>query len=197
MNTMNPKNYVIAMLATVMLLSCTENKKEESLPAKPQDVNSVQTLIKGKKYTTQQLGFYDIIIVDGERDVKWIDVAEKQKQLAKNPDDNFVKMELKPIEEELKFGVQFVNDTAATVFVRDTSFAATYVVNDVVGQYDEVKEGIKIRLTYTDPSFSFGGGEPMEMTVTYVVIGADDKRLLVQTPRAIDRKPLISLLKAE
>jgi len=194
---MNPKNYAVALLATVMLLSCTENKKEESLPAKPQDVNSVQTLIKGKKYTTQKIGFYDIIIVDGERDVKWIDVAKKQTQLAKNPDDNFTKMELEPIEEELKFGVQFVNDTAATVFVRDTSFAATYVVNDVVGQYDEVKEGIKIRLTYTDPSFSFGGGEPMEMTVTYVVIGADDKRLLVQTPRAIDRKPLISLLKAE
>lgn len=194
---MNPKNYAVALLATVMLLSCTENKKEESLPAKPQDVNSVQTLIKGKKYTTQKIGFYDIIIVDGERDVKWIDVAKKQTQLAKNPDDNFTKMELEPIEEELKFGVQFVNDTAATVFVRDTRFAATYVVNDVVGQYDEVKEGIKIRLTYTDPSFSFGGGEPMEMTVTYVVIGADDKRLLVQTPRAIDRKPLISLLKAE
>src|SRR5690554_323912 len=194
---MNPKNYAVALLATVMLLSCTENKKEESLPAKPQDVNSVQTLIKGKKYTTQKIGFYDIIIVDGERDVKWIDVAKKQTQLAKNPDDNFTKMELEPIEEELKFGVQFVNDTAATVFVRDTSFAATYVVNDVVGQYDEVKEGIKIRLTYTDPSFSFGGGEPMEMTVTYVVISADDKCLLVQTPRAIDRKPLISLLKAE
>jgi hypothetical protein len=194
---MNLKNYAVALLATVILLSCTENKKEESLPAKPQDVNSVQTLIKGKKYTTQKIGFYDIIIVDGERDVKWIDVAKKQTQLAKNPDDNFTKMELEPIEEELKFGVQFVNDTAATVFVRDTSFAATYVVNDVVGQYDEVKEGIKIRLTYTDPSFSFGGGEPMEMTVTYVVIGADDKRLLVQTPRAIDRKPLISLLKAE
>lgn len=194
---MTPKKYVIALFATVMLLSCTENKKEESLPAKPKDVNSVQTLIKGKKYTQQKLGFYDIIIVDGEKGVKWIDVAEKQKQLAKNPDDNFTKMELEPIEEELKFGVQFINDTVATVFVRDTSFAATYVVNDVVGQYDEVKEGIKIRLTYTDPSFSFGGGEPMEMTVTYVVIGADDKRLLVQTPRAIDRKPLISLLKAE
>lgn len=194
---MNPKNYAVALLATVMLLSCTENKKEESLPAKPKDVNSVQTLIKGKKYTTKKLGFYDIIIVDGEKGVKWIDVAEKQKQLTKNPDDNFTKTELEPIEEELKFGVQFVNDTVATVFVRDTNFAATYVVNDVVGQYDEVKEGIKIRLTYTDPSFSFGGGEPMEMTVTYVVIGADDKRLLVQTPRTIDRKPLISLLKAE
>lgn len=194
---MTPKKYIIALFTTVMLLSCTENKKEESLPAKPKDVNSVQTLIKGKKYTTKKLGFYDIIIVDGEKGVKWIDVAEKQKQLAKNPDDNFTKTELEPIEEELKFGVQFVNDTVATVFVRDTNFAATYVVNDVVGQYDEVKEGIKIRLTYTDPSFSFGGGEPMEMTVTYVVIGADDKRLLVQTPRTIDRKPLISLLKAE
>ena len=194
---MTPKKYIIALFATVMLLSCTENKKEESLPAKPKDVNSVQTLIKGKKYTTKKLGFYDIIFVDGEKGVKWIDVAEKQKPLAKNPDDNFTKMELEPIEEELKFGVQFVNDTAATVFVRDTSFAASYVVNDGVGQYDEVKEGIKIRLTYTDPSFSFGGGEPMEMTVTYVVIGADDKRLLVQTPRSIDRKPLISLLKAE
>ena len=189
---MNPKKYVIALFATVMLLSCTENKKEDSLPAKPKDVNSVQTLIKGKKYTTQKLGFYDIIIVDGEKGVKWIDIAAKKKE-RKAPND----IELKAIEEEMQFGVQFVNDTAATVFVRDTSFAATYVVNDVVGQYDQVKEGIKIRLTYTDPSFSFGGGEPMEMTVTYVVIGADDKRLLVQTPRTIDRKPLISLLKAE
>lgn len=194
---MNPKNYAVALLATVMLLSCTENKKEESLPAKPQDVNSVQTLIKGKKYTTQKIGFYDIIIVDGERDVKWIDIAEKKKQLAKNTNNMTAQTELTAAERELKFAVQFVNDTAATVFSNGTSIPATYAVDNIVDDYGNDKESVKIRLTYADPSFSFGNELASEMTFTFLVVGADEKSLLLQTPRTINRQPLISLLVAE
>ena len=112
---MQRKNYLIALLATIMLFSCGQDKKD-SLPVKPQDLNSVKTLIKGKKYTTQKTGFYGTIAVNGETTVNWIDIAEKKKQLAKNTNNITAQTELTAAERELKFAVQFVNDTAATVF---------------------------------------------------------------------------------
>lgn len=190
------KNYVIALLTTTMLFSCGQDKKD-SLPVKPQDVNSVKVLIKGKKYTTQKTGFYGTIAVNGETTVNWIDIAEKKKQLAKNANNITAQTELTAAERELKFAVQFVNDTAATVFSNDTSIPATYAVDNIVDDYGDGKGGVKIRLTYADPSFSFGNELASEMTFTFLVEGADEKSLLLQTPRTINRQPLISLLVAE
>lgn len=193
---MNTKKYVSALFATVILFGCVENKKD-SLPAKPQDVNSVQALIKGKKYTTQKVGFYSNLTVNEQTDMDWIDIAEKKEQLAKDPNNITAETELKAAEREMKFGVQFVNDTLATVFSNDSNFPATYIIDDVVDDYSKDKESVKLRLRYADPSFAFGNEPAMEMTYTFVVDGADDKSLLLQTPRTINRQPLISLLVAE
>ncbi|HLW62314.1 MAG TPA: hypothetical protein VKY33_02835 [Flavobacterium sp.] len=193
---MQRKNYLIALLTTIMLFSCGQDKKD-SLPVKPQDLNSVKTLIKGKKYTTQKTGFYGTIAVNDETTVNWIDIAEKKKQLAKNTNNMTAQTELTAAERELKFAVQFVNDTAATVFSNGTSIPATYAVDNIVDDYGNDKESVKIRLTYADPSFSFGNELASEMTFTFLVVGADEKSLLLQTPRTINRQPLISLLVAE
>lgn len=193
---MQRKNYLIALLATIMLFSCGQDKKD-SLPAKPQDVNSVKTLIKGKKYTTQKTGFYGTIAVNDETTVNWIDIAEKKKQLAKDTNNMTAQTELTAAERELKFAVQFINDTAAKVFLNDESIPATYAVDNIVDDYGNGKESVKIRLTYADPSFSFGNEPASEMTFTFLVVGADEKSLLLQTPRTINRQPLISLLVAE
>lgn len=193
---MNTKKYVSALFATVILFGCVENKKD-SLPAKPQDVNSVQALIKGKKYTTQKVGFYSNLTVNEQTDMDWIDIAEKKEQLAKDPNNITAETELKAAEREMKFGVQFVNDTLATVFSNDSNFPATYIIDDVVDDYSKDKESVKLRLRYADPSFAFGNEPAMEMTYTFVVDGADDKSLLLQTSRTINRQPLISLLVAE
>src|SRR5690606_26827755 len=128
---MQRKNYLIALLATIMLFSCGQDKKD-SLPAKPQDV---KTLIKGKKYTTQKTGFYETIAVNDETTVSWIDIAEKKKQLAKNTNNMTAQTELTAAERELKFAVQFINDTAAKVFLNDESIPATYAVDNIVDDY--------------------------------------------------------------
>ena len=193
---MQRKNYLIALLATIMLFSCGQDKKD-SLPVKPQDLNSVKTLIKGKKYTTQKTGFYGTITVNDETTVNWIDIAEKKKQLAKKTNNMTAQTELTAAESELKFAVQFINDTAAKVFLNDESIPATYAVDNIVDDYGNGKESVKIRLTYVDPSFSFGNEPASEMTFTFLVVGADEKSLLLQTPRTINRQPLISLLVAE
>lgn len=193
---MNTKKYVSALFATVILFGCVENKKD-SLPAKPQDVNSVQALIKGKKYTTQKVGFYSNLTVNEQTDMDWIDIAEKKEQLAKDPNNITAETELKAAEREMKFGVQFVNDTLATVFSNDANFPATYIIDDVVDDYSKDKESVKLRLRYADPLFAFGNEPASEMTFTFLVVGADEKSLLLQTPRTINRQPLISLLVAE
>lgn len=193
---MNTKKYVAALFATVILFSCVENKKD-SLPPKPQDVNSLKTLVKGKKYSTQKAGFYSNLTVNGQTDMDWIDIAEKKEQLTKDPNNITAETELKAVEREMKFAVQFVNDTLATVFSNDASFPATYTIDDVVDDYSKDKESIKLRLRYADPSFAFGNEPAMEMTYTFVIDGADDKNLLLQTPRTINRQPLIIWLQSE
>lgn len=193
---MQRKNHVLALLATIMLFGCGQDKKDR-LPAKPENLNSVKALIMGKKYTTQKTGFYGTIGVNDERTVNWIDIAEKKRQLAKDSNNLTAQSELEAAERELKFAVQFENDTAASVFSNGTSMPATYVIDNLVDAYGNGKESLKIRLTYADPSFSFGNEPASEMTFTFLVEGADEQSLLLQTPRTINRQPLISLLVSE
>lgn len=136
-------------------------EQKESLPVKPQDVNSVKTLVKGKKYTTQKAGFYGNLTVNEQTNVDWIDIAEKKEQLAKAPNNFTVETELKAVERETKFGVQFVNDTLATVFSNGASIPAIYTIDDIVDDYSKDKESVKLRLRYADPAFAFGNEPAM------------------------------------
>ncbi len=188
--------FLTTVCLTLLLCSCVQNKKDK-LPAKPESLSSVKTLVQGKKYTTQKTGFYGSLTVNGQTEMNWIDLSEKKKQLAKDSNNITAEAELKAAEREMKFGVQFVTDSTATVFSNDASFPATYTIDNVVDDYSKDKESVKLRLRYADPSFAFGNEPAMEMTFTFLVQGANDTYLLLQTPRTINRKPLISLLQSE
>src|SRR5690606_42125626 len=111
---------------------------------------------KSKQNTTQKTDNNGTSAVKHEKKVNGIDIAEKKKQLAKNTNNITAQTELTAAESELKFAVQFINDTAAKVFLNDESIPATYAVDNIVDDYGNGKESVKIRLTYVDPSFSFG-----------------------------------------
>lgn len=163
---------------------CSE--KIASLPDKPKSVADVQKNVAGKKFQTVSTGFYGAVSVNDKREVEWIDVKTEKGEYEK-----------KAVEEEKNFAIEFINDTAAKIFIRDTAITGKYAIDDKAGQYDEVKEGIKIRLTYSDPNSGFGGGIFSEMTYTYVVAGSDAKKLLLQLPRTVNRRPVISLLEVK
>jgi hypothetical protein len=169
-------------LVCIVLVSCSPDIA--ALPDKPASVDHVKRIASGKKFATTKTGFYGSLTINDKTEIEWIDAKiEKDKTTIESAQD------------ELKFSVHFLNDSAATVVTKDSTYAAKYVVDDNAEE-EAGKEGVKLRLTYKDPSFSFGG-MLSDVTYTFVVKGIDDKRLLLQLPRSINRKPLVSMLESQ
>lgn len=130
---------------------------------------------------------YGSLTVNDKTEVAWIDIKAETDKTTKEA-----------AEEEQKFAIHFLNDTAATVFKKDTSFAATYSVDDIAEDNDKEKGSIKLRLKYADPGFSFGGSlDILTVTYTFFIRGIDEKSVLLELPKSINRRPLISLLEAK
>ncbi len=171
---------IITCSAILFLSSCSSGG--DKLPP-PADVKQVQELVKGKKLKTQKTGFYSNLTVNGKRDVEWADAGKEENKVIRDA-----------INEEKQFALQFTNDSTVLVYAKDTTYSGTYKIDNETGQYDEGQEGVKLRISYVDPSFKFGTMEPSEVTFTYLVAGADKKSLLLELPRTINRRKLVSLL---
>lgn len=165
----------------LFLYSCSSGS--DTIPAAPAGVKEVQDFVKGKKLATQKTGFYSNLTVNGKQDVEWADAEKEENKVIREA-----------INDEKKFALQFINDSIVTVFSKDTSYSSTYKIDNEADQYDEVKEGVKLRISYVDPSFKFGNMEPSPVTFTYLVAGVDKKGLLLELPRTINRRKLVSLL---
>lgn len=154
----------------------------DKAPAAPSGIKAVQDFIKGKKLAVKKLGFYDNLTVNGETEVKWLDLANEKDKTTKGA-----------VESEMGLALQFVNDTAVIILKEGKTYSGTYAVDDAVNESGDENPGLKLRITYPDPEFSFDGTAG-EVTYTYAVLGIDDKRIMLQTPRSINRQKLISLM---
>lgn len=168
---------LITLFLSTILVSC--GPSADKLPATPADVASVLALIEGKKFNVQKVGLESPLASENVS-VQWIDAATAT---------GFEKDAADALQ---KFTVEFVNATNMVVNDGDDRFEGTYGVDNNMDDYDKY-EGIKIRLTYVDPDMNMGA-EPMEMTFTYPVRGAEDNKLLLQFPRSINRQPVVGLL---
>jgi hypothetical protein len=177
------KQIAVALLSMV-LFSCGEG--DMKIPDPPKDINSVKATIKGKTFIAEKTGFFGVLTVNDKQEAAWIDPKKETEKFA-----------LQAAEEiNGKFSLAFVNDTTVHIISKEVTTTGTYTVDDAVGEYDKGMAGIKLRLSYADTtmSFGFGDGSPMMMTYTYFVKGINDKELLLQMPREINRRPLITLL---
>ena len=95
--------------------------------------------------------------------------------------------------EALDLSLQFINDTAATVFKKGQSFPATFFIDEVTGEQEDETPGIKLHISFIDPDFSFGN-DLSKITYTYHVLGLDGKKIMLETPRSINRQKLITLM---
>jgi hypothetical protein len=181
------KTLALACLISLVLFSCGNG--DMKIPDPSKDVNSVKTILKGKTFVADKTGFFGVLTVNDKQEASWIDPKTETEQLALE------------VAEEIngKFSLSFVNDTAVNLISKALTTTGTYVVDDAVGEHDKGVTGIKLRLSYVDTtmSFGFGNSSPMTMTYTYLVKGINDKELLLQLPRDINRQPLIALLKAK
>jgi hypothetical protein len=183
MSSSNFTRVSILVVAVSLFLGACTAEKTKSLPPLPTSVKAVQDMVKGKNFTTTATGFYGAITVNDVKEVEWIDTTKEKEVMIKSV-----------VAETSSFKLQFVNDTAVTVMLKNVTYKGTYKVEDVVNENEQA--GIKLRITYVDPSFSFGNTEGMEVTYTYLVKGMDEKSLLLELPREVNRKKIVSLLVA-
>ncbi len=173
-----------AFVFLLLFTACSGPK--DPLPAVPAGIASVQGLLKGKEFRTVKTGFYDALTINDKPTAEWIDTAVLKDNIQKTV-----------VREQGGFGIDFLTDTSATVHAGGRSQAATYVLDTTITEFDKGAAGIKLRLTYEDASMSFSlTDEPMKVTYTFLVKGVDEKYLLLQLPREINRRSVISLLKA-
>lgn len=182
---MNLFKIAFLVLISGNMIACS-NGTMDSIPPKPKSIQDVKNMLAGKKFETKQTGFYGRLTVNDKTEMEWIDAEKEKEKYAKDA-----------AVEQKKFKLDFLTDSTVAVFKKDTSYSAKYKIDDVADEYDEVKEGIKLRLTYVDPEFKFGTSEHPEITFTYIVLGAADEKLLLQLPQTVNRRPLISLLTAK
>ena len=168
------------IILIIFVTGCTV--KKETIPAAPNGTKAVQDFVKSKKLTVKSLGFFDNFSVNDKKEVKWIDMAKEKDEMTKEVAN-----------EEMTFSLQFINDTAAIVLKKGGSFTATYSVVELKEKEGEDEPGVRLKLTYLDPEMSFGG-VASAATYSFVVLGLDDKRMMLQTPRSINRQPLISIM---
>ena len=177
-----PASLIISVF--IVFMACN-GKSGETIPGRPANAVEVRKLIIGKKYTTQKTGFFGNLTINDKTEMEWIDAGTEREKYAKEA-----------AIEQKKFQLQFLTDSTLTLYKKDTSFSASYKLDEEVGEYDEEQQGVKLRISYVDPEFKFGG-EGSEITFTYVVLGAEGKKLLLQLPQSVNRRKLISLLSAE
>ncbi len=167
-----------------LVISCSSGTKEiPTLPPPPASVKAVADYIKSNYYDVLKAGFYSNLSINDKREIEWVDTAKEENSVIK-----------KSVRDELLLRLQFGEDSTMSVHKKDTSYAATYKIDDVRDEKEEGQPGIKLRISYRDPSFSFGNETPL-VTYTWVILGMNEKYLLLQTPQTINQKKLISLLK--
>lgn len=171
--------FVVAGLA-LFATACKQAK--ETAPPAPANVKAVQDFVKGKKLSVKSVGFYGMLEVNGVKDVEWLNLAELKEEMTKEV-----------ATEELSLALQFVNDTAVIVTKNGKTFTGTFAVVSETEDNENETPGIKLKLKYADPDMGFGD-MLMNLTFSHTVLGLDDKRIMLQTPRAINKQNLIALM---
>ncbi len=179
---------IILLLFIISCLTACSQKKQNRLPA-PASISSAQLLIKGKTFTTNRIGTISPFAsgIEKEKPYKWFD---EEKEL-----DDFAK---KYQAEREKFVLQFVNDTLVKITDDEKTWDAVFMIDDE--QKDEEKAGMKFRFSYPDQDGSFnfpGSTEPMLLTTTYFIAGANDNEIVLETPRQFNRSKVVIWMKAK
>lgn len=173
--------FSLLTIFAILVSGCASNQPGATPPA-PANIQAVMDFVKGKKLQTQKAGFYGSLTVNGVKEMNWIDTKKENNKITKDA-----------TAEALDLSLQFINDTAAIVFKKGQSFPATFFIDEVTGEQEDETPGIKLHISFIDPDFSFGN-DLSKITYTYHVLGLDGKKIMLETPRSINRQKLITLM---
>jgi hypothetical protein len=180
------KQFFILSLTVVVIYSCSNSDKPVSrVPAYPASQAVAKELVKGKKFTTSEVATISPFVMDKENPYQWIDGKKDSSAYTLNFRD-----------ERLKMKMDFLNDSTVSITDDGKTLQAAYHFDTLVGP--PKKGNIVLLLKIPDSTMSIPGMTgPVMMTYTYNVHGADDKRLLLETPRSINNQKVVVLMKAD
>ncbi|MEI9810143.1 MAG: hypothetical protein WDO16_21005 [Bacteroidota bacterium] len=178
---MQKRSILLSFITIILLNSCSLKKDNAALPAPPASVKAVLDGVKGSKYITEKAGTNSPFKDD--KTIQWLEPKKENE------------FEKKIVDEAKTLQLNFTNNTAVIVSAKDKTYNGTYRADDI--QKEDEEPGIKLRISYIDEEFKFGDGPATEVTYTYFVEGIDDKGLLLLTPRSMNNRKIVVLMKKQ
>jgi hypothetical protein len=181
------KIIVLFLSVSLFFIACNNSNTTEHVPvpSAPSSAATASQSVKGKMYETKKVAILSSFKTDTEGPYEWMNDSKDTTDFFKNY-----------LAERMAFSLQFTNDTSVIMQEEGNTISGTYKF-DNESREDE-KEGIKLRISYEDSSMSFPGStEPMVMTYTYLVAGADEKSLLLETPRSFNNRKVCVLMQVK
>ena len=137
--------------------------------------------MKAKNFHTTATGYYGALTINDKPTAEWLDTAEVKEKMIKDV-----------LKETNSFTLSFVGDSAVMIGRAGTSFPGQWAVENEADEEEE--HGIYLRISFEDPEFKLPGGDLQQVTYSYQVKGVSDKALLIELPREINRRKLVSLM---
>jgi hypothetical protein len=174
------KTILCFFTAAVLFVGCSA-PGTKALPPAPASVAQTLAWLQGRTLSVQKAGFYGALTVNDNTEINWIDTAVQAEPIIKET-----------VRELGNWSMRLGSDSTIVINSKGSSYQGRYKLDDQPQEGE--KPGIRLRVTYVDPTFSFGGSEPMEVTYTYLVKGIDAKEMLLELPREINRQKLLALM---
>ena len=167
------RSFTIVALLTFFVIGCG-NKKKDSLPPAPPNIDAVTKTIKGKKYKAAELALISTLISDKNDPYEWFDNVKDTTRFFRNYE-----------QQKMKLVIQFLNDSTAEVTDEAGVNKAKWSIDDQPKSQETA--GIFLRLAM----------EKTTNTFSYKILGIDDKQLFLETPNMFNSRKMAVLMKAE
>ncbi|HEX2630253.1 MAG TPA: hypothetical protein VHM26_14600 [Chitinophagaceae bacterium] len=178
-------------IALIVLTACNNNNKtgettgSPKTPAAPASSEAIHNFITSHTYITERMAAISGFAMDSADPYAWYaDTA------------GLSSFEKEYLIQQKAFQLQFTSDSTATIYDEGKSRASTYKIDSSI--HEGEKAGWKLRFSYPDSSMSFPGSTGiMIMTATYPVLGIDQQRLFLETPRSFNQRKVAVLMKQQ
>jgi hypothetical protein len=182
------KKLIVPSIVVCIFSACNSQEKMNA-PAAPTSVTEFANEVKGQHYKVERLGLLSAFAMDSLNPVNW--------NFTKEDTSKFIRDYVKA---QMNFSIDFSKDSTVHFFDTDgkKNTQGIYSLdNDPKLGYEEEKPGIKLRMKYQG-SMEFAGNQTAsEMTMSYLIRGANAKELILETGREVNSHKLVVWMKAE
>lgn len=180
------KQHFILFAMALVIYSCSNEDKPLSIfPDYPASLASVKETVKGKSFSVAEVAIISPFAMDKENPYEWMDGKK---------DSSAFTMQFRNARLEMK--LKFINDSIVSLTDDYKTTEATYRFDTAAGPPKKGNMALLLSIPNAN-MFIPGTTIPMMMTYTYSIHGADDKRLLLETPRSFNNQKVVVLMKAD